>query len=58
MMRYARGALDLKRQALSQVFPYAPALLRGGHLLLDGKDLVGCLRRIQRKYVESSCGLT
>jgi len=45
-MRYARADLDLKRQALSQVFPDALAPPRGGHLLLDGRDLVGWLRRM------------
>lgn len=45
-MRYARADLDLKRQALSQVFPEALAPPRGGHLLLDGRDLVGWLRRL------------
>jgi site-specific recombinase XerD len=45
-MRYARVDLDLKRQALSQVFPDALAPPRGGRLLIDGADLVGWLRRI------------
>ena len=45
-MRYARADLDLKRQALSQVFPDALAPPRGGHLLLDGRDLVRWLRRM------------
>jgi integrase/recombinase XerD len=45
-MRYARADLDLKRQALSQVFPDALAPPRGGHLLIDGKDLLGWLRRM------------
>lgn len=45
-MRYARADLDLKRQTLSQVFPDALAPPRGGHLLLDRRDLVGWLRRI------------
>jgi site-specific recombinase XerD len=45
-MRYARADLDLKRQALSQVFPDALAPPRGGRLLMDGSDLVGWLRRI------------
>lgn len=45
-MRYARADLDLKRQALSQVFPDALAPPRGGRLLLDGADLVGWLRRM------------
>jgi integrase/recombinase XerD len=45
-MRYARADLDLKRQALSQVFPDALAPPRGGRLLLNGADLVGWLRRM------------
>lgn len=45
-MRYARVDLDLKRQALSQVFPDALAPPRGGRLLIDGADLVGWLHRI------------
>lgn len=45
-MRYARADLDLKRQALSQVFPDALAPPRGGRLLIDGSNLVGWLRRI------------
>jgi integrase/recombinase XerD len=45
-MRYARADLDLKRQALSQVFPEALAPPRGGRLLVDGKDILGWLRRI------------
>jgi integrase/recombinase XerD len=45
-MRYARADLDLKRQALSQVFPDALAPPRGGRLLVDGADLMGWLRRM------------
>ena len=45
-MRYARADLDLKRQALSQVFPEALAPPRGGRLLIDGSDVVGWLRKI------------
>jgi integrase/recombinase XerD len=45
-MRYARADLDLKRQAISQVFPDALAPPRGGRLLLDGSDMVGWLRRM------------
>ena len=45
-MRYARVDLDLKRQALSQVFPDALAPPRGGRLLVDGADLLGWLRRM------------
>jgi site-specific recombinase XerD len=45
-MRYARADLDLKRQAISQVFPDALAPPRAGRLLLDGSDMVGWLRRL------------
>ncbi len=45
-MRYARADIDLKRQALSQVFPDALAPPRGGRLLINGADLVGWLRRM------------
>ena len=45
-MRYARADVDLKRQAISQVFPDMLAPPRGGHLLVDGKELLGWLRRI------------
>ena len=45
-MRYARADLDLKRQAISQVFPDALAPPRAGRLLLDGSDVVGWLRRL------------
>jgi len=45
-MRYARADLDVKRQALSQVFPEALAPPRGGRLLIDGSDVVGWLRKL------------
>jgi integrase/recombinase XerD len=45
-MRYARADIDLKRQALAQVFPDALAPPQGGHLMLDGRELVGWLRRM------------
>lgn len=45
-MRYARADIDMKRQALSQVFPDALAPPRGGRLLIDGSDIVGWLRRL------------
>ena len=45
-MRYARADLDLKRQALSQVFPDALSPPGGGHVLLDGHELVKWLRRM------------
>jgi len=45
-MRYARADLDLKRQALAQVFPDAVAPPPGGRLLIDRPDLVGWLRKL------------
>ena len=45
-MRYARADIELKRQALSQVFPGALAPPRGGRLQINGSDLVPWLRRL------------
>ena len=45
-MRYARADIDLKRQAISQVFPDALAPPRGGRFQPDGRDLVGWLRKM------------
>ena len=45
-MRYARADIDLKRQAIEQVFPDAVAPPPGGRLLLDGSDLAGWLRKL------------
>jgi integrase/recombinase XerD len=45
-MRYARADMDLKRQALSQVFPETLAAPAGGHLRLDGTELSRWLRRL------------
>jgi integrase len=46
-MRYARADLDLKRQALSQVFPDALAPPPGRvHPLIEGKDFLGWLRKM------------
>jgi integrase len=45
-MRYARADLDLKRQAIAQVFPDALSPPPGGRLLIDGSDLAGWLRRL------------
>lgn len=45
-MRYARADIDLKRQALAQVFPDVLAPPKGGAYLLDGVDLTGWLRRL------------
>ena len=43
-MRYARADIDLKRQALLQVFPEVLAPPLGGRLRLDGTELLGWLR--------------
>jgi site-specific recombinase XerD len=45
-MRYARADIDLKRQALAQVFPEVLAPPRGGAYLFTGADLTGWLRRL------------
>jgi site-specific recombinase XerD len=45
-MRYARADLDLKRAALSQVFPDAIAPPRAGKLRIDGAELTHWLRRL------------
>ena len=45
-MRYARADIDLKRQALSQVFPETLAPPRACRLLINGADLIGWLRRM------------
>lgn len=45
-MRYARADIDLKRQAIAQVFPDALAPPRGGRYQYDGRDLTGWLRRM------------
>ncbi len=45
-MRYARADIDLKRQAISQVFPDALAPPCGGRFQPDGRDLVGWLRKM------------
>jgi integrase/recombinase XerD len=45
-MAYARADLDLKRQALMQVFPDAPRPPRGGNVSLERLDVVGWLRRL------------
>ncbi len=45
-MRYARADLDLKRAALSQVFPDAISPPRGGKLRIDGAELTQWLRRL------------
>ncbi len=45
-MRYARADLDLKRQALVQIFPNGLTPPKGGAYILDGTDLTGWLRRL------------
>jgi len=45
-MRYARADLDLKRAALSQVFPDAIAPPKAGKLRIDGAELTNWLRRL------------
>lgn len=45
-MRYARADLDLKRQALSQVFPETLAPPQAGRLLINGAGLIGWLRQM------------
>ena len=45
-MRYARADLDLKRQALAQVFPEVLAPPRGGAFVFRGEDITGWLRRL------------
>lgn len=45
-MRYARADLDLKRQALSQVFPETLGTPQAGHIRLDGSELERWLRRL------------
>ena len=45
-MQYARADLDLKRQALAQVFPEVLAPPKGGAYLFRGDDITGWLRRL------------
>ncbi|MBM3273483.1 integrase, partial [Candidatus Kaiserbacteria bacterium] len=45
-MRYARSDIDLKRTALSQVFPDAIAPPKAGRLRIDGAELINWLRRL------------
>ena len=44
-MRYARADIDLKRAALSQVFPETLGPPTGGSTVIDGTDISGWLRR-------------
>lgn len=45
-MRYARADIDLKRQALAQVFPEILAPPKGGAFIFRGDDITGWLRRL------------
>jgi integrase/recombinase XerD len=45
-MRYARADLDLKRQALAQVFPDVLGAPKGGGMALHGTELTRWLRRL------------
>lgn len=45
-MRYARADIDLKRQALTQVFPEVLAPPKGGAFVFRGDDITGWLRRL------------
>jgi integrase/recombinase XerD len=45
-MRYARADIDLKRQALAQVFPDVLAPPKGGAFIFHGDNLTGWLRRL------------
>jgi site-specific recombinase XerD len=45
-MRYARADIDLKRQALAQVFPEVLAPPKGGAFIFRGDDITGWLRRL------------
>ena len=45
-MRYARADLDLKRQALSQVFPEVLGAPTAGSLRIDGSEFTRWLRRL------------
>jgi len=45
-MRYARADIDLKRQALAQIFPEILAPPKGGAFVFHGNDLTGWLRRL------------
>jgi integrase len=45
-MRYARADLDLKRKALSQVFPDALSVPTAGRMRWHGAELTRWLRRL------------
>jgi len=46
-MRYAKADMDLKRQALSQVFPETLAAPAGGKMRLEGTEISTWLRRLK-----------
>ena len=45
-MRYARADIDLKRQALAQVFPEVLAPPKGGAFAIHGEGILGWLHRL------------
>jgi hypothetical protein len=45
-MRYVRADIDLKRQALAQVFPDAIGAPKAGTMALHGIELTRWLRRL------------
>lgn len=45
-MRYARADMDIKRQALSQVFPETLGTPAVGRMRIDGSEISGWLRRL------------
>jgi hypothetical protein len=45
-MRYAKADMDLKRQALSQVFPETLGAPVGGKMRLDGTEITRWLRHL------------
>ena len=45
-MRYAKADMELKRQALSQVFPETLAAPVGGKMRLDGTEITRWLRHL------------
>src|ERR1035437_3391940 len=45
-MRYARADMDLKRQALAQVFPETLAAPAAGRVRLDGSEISSWLRHL------------
>ena len=45
-MRYAKADMDLKRQALAQVFPETLAAPAGGQVRLNGSEFSRWLRRL------------